>query len=444
LVNENVLPLLLASDDPVNSDPENLYLDSTPGLPATVFANDDTMIGQAGPDVLNGYGGNDNLSAGDGNDTLVGGLGNDTMTGGLGNDAYFVDSAGDVVNEAAGGGSDSITTAVSYTLGPGLSVETVRTTSSAGASSINLTGNEIGNRLEGNAAANVLNGGGGADTMLGFAGDDTYFVDNANDAVLEASGAGADTVIANASYALAEGSDVQILRTYGSVTTDDVDLTGNAIANTIYGNAASNVIDGGGGADIMYGVSGDDTYFVDNALDDVIEQVNGGNDTVITNASYTLGTGDYVEFLRTYGSATTNAINLGGNEFANTIFANSASNIVNGGGGGDVLWGGAGNDTFRFDTALGADNVDRILDFNTAADTIALDNAVFSTLALGGLSAGAFRVGTAAADADDRIIYNSTTGALIYDSNGSGTNGAVQFATLASGLALTSGDFVVV
>jgi serralysin len=69
------------------------------------------------------------------------------------------------------------------------------------------------------------------------------------------------------------------------------------------------------------------------------------------------------------------------------------------------------------------------------ADTISLDNAIFTAIgANGGLLAAAFRVGTAAADASDRIIYNSSTGALIYDSDGSASGGAVEFAKSAAGL----------
>jgi Ca2+-binding RTX toxin-like protein len=64
--------------------------------------------------------------------------------------------------------------------------------------------------------------------------------------------------------------------------------------------------------------------------------------------------------------------------------------------------------------------------------------------AAGTLAAGAFVTGSAAADADDRIIYNNATGALIYDSNGTGAGGATQFALLSTGLALTNSNFTVV
>ena len=50
--------------------------------------------------------------------------------------------------------------------------------------------------------------------------------------------------------------------------------------------------------------------------------------------------------------------------------------------------------------------------------------------ATGTLPAAAFTLGTAAHDANDRIIYNQVTGALIYDANGSAAGGAAQFATL--------------
>jgi Ca2+-binding RTX toxin-like protein len=77
-------------------------------------------------------------------------------------------------------------------------------------------------------------------------------------------------------------------------------------------------------------------------------------------------------------------------------------------------------------------------------DTIVLDNAIFTRLADGALLAGQFRIGTAAADANDYLIYNSSTGALSYDADGNGAGAAIRFATLQTKLALTAADFVVI
>jgi Ca2+-binding RTX toxin-like protein len=103
-----------------------------------------------------------------------------------------------------------------------------------------------------------------------------------------------------------------------------------------------------------------------------------------------------------------------------------------GGLGNDLLNGGNGFDQFQFNTALGATNVDTIQGYIAADDVIVLDRTVFTAFAAAGtLSASAFNTGTTATDADDRIIHDTTTGALYYDADGSGSSSAaVQFATL--------------
>ncbi|MBK9661986.1 MAG: hypothetical protein IPO71_02325 [Nitrosomonas sp.] len=62
----------------------------------------------------------------------------------------------------------------------------------------------------------------------------------------------------------------------------------------------------------------------------------------------------------------------------------------------------------------------------------------------GTLAAGQLRIGAQALDANDFIIYNNATGALLYDANGNGAGAAVQIATLSAGLAVTNADFVVI
>ena len=134
-----------------------------------------------------------------------------------------------------------------------------------------------------------------------------------------------------------------------------------------------------------------------------------------------------------------------------TIFAQDGQDQLHGGAGSDRLWGGAGNDMFVFDSALGTNNVDLIGDFTNAGggnnDAIWLDDLVFTALSMGNLSGNDFRAGANAVvvlDATDRIIHDTSTGALSYDADGSGSGVAVQFAQLQIGASLNAGDFLVI
>ena len=100
------------------------------------------------------------------------------------------------------------------------------------------------------------------------------------------------------------------------------------------------------------------------------------------------------------------------------------------------------------DSKLGVNNVDTIVGFEINIDEIQLSatqgTVPFSGLALGDLSAGAFHIGPAAADASDRIIYDSASGNLYFDHDGLGGDAQIRFAKLAIGLALDNLDFVVI
>lgn len=107
-----------------------------------------TLIGNAGENVLDG------------------GLGADTLIGGLEDDTYLVDNALDQVQEAVGGGTDLVKSAVSYTLRDNLeNLELI-------AGNLQGTGNELANKIVGTAGNNLLQGGAGNDTLLGGVGDD--------------------------------------------------------------------------------------------------------------------------------------------------------------------------------------------------------------------------------------------------------------------------------
>jgi Ca2+-binding RTX toxin-like protein len=347
---------------------ENLHLTGNAAIHGTGNDGANTLAGNAGDNLLSGLGGNDTLNGGDGNDTLLGGSGADLMAGGAGNDAYEVDDAGDQVLEAAGGGTDTVDSAVGYTLSA--HIENLRLTGSA---AIHGTGNDGVNVITGNGADNVLSGlagndvldggdgndtllgGSGADVMTGGTGDDSYEVDDAGDQVIEQAAGGTDTVSSSVTYTLS--ADIEHLHLAGSAA---IDGTGNDGANTITGNGADNVLAGlagndvlsggdgndtllgGSGADLMTGGAGNDTYEVDDAGDQVLEAAGGGTDTVESSVTYTLAAN--LENLLLTGNA---AINGTGNAGANVITGNSANNVLAGLGGNDTLHGGAGNDTLQ-------------------------------------------------------------------------------------------------
>jgi phospholipase/lecithinase/hemolysin len=186
-------------------------------------------------------------------------------------------------------------------------------------------------------------------------------------------------------------------------------------------------------------------YVITSSSTLVVEGVGDGNDQVKASVSYALAPKASIESLTTNNISGTAPINLTGNELAQSIVGNAGSNVLNGRGGSDSLMGSAGSDTFVFSTALGSRNIDSIRDFNPVDDTIRLDDAIFKGLPLGALAAGAFRLGTAAQDADDRIIFDAAAGKLYFDPDGAGGLAAQQFATLlGTGLAVTAADFFVV
>ncbi|MCW5667952.1 MAG: calcium-binding protein [Piscinibacter sp.] len=328
-----------------------------------------------------------------------------------------------------------------------------------------LDGGPGGDRLNGGAdndsltgfdGADTLDGSAGIDSLAGYDGNDVYVVDHPLDIVFEAGDTAfeLDTVRASVSWTLGPGLERLVLTSAAAING-----TGNALANRLTGNAAANVLNGGTGADTLVGGAGNDTYVVDNPGDIVSETGSASNeiDTVRSSVGRTLGAN--LEKLVLTGSA---AINGTGNVLANTLTGNSAANLLRGGAGQDTLTGGAGNDTlegglgndrlvggtgqdlFRFANTPGTDNADQLQGFVAADDSFQLARTVFSAIGVGTLAAGAFRAGTAAGDTNDRIVYDSASGQLFYDADGSGAGAQVLFATVTAGTALTASDFVIV
>ncbi|ATP50936.1 heme peroxidase [Pseudomonas putida] len=347
----------------------------------------DQLFGGLGNDVLNGGDDPDILNGDDGNDTLNGGLGADAMNGGAGNDTFVVDNAGDTVTEALNGGTDLVQTSLaSYAL-----TANVENLTYTGSSSFTGTGNALANTLTGGAANDVLNGGAGADRLVGGVGNDTYVVDNANDVVVEASGAGTDTVQTSlGTYTLAGNVENLTFTGVGNFT-----ATGNGLANLINGGAGNDTLNGDGGNDILNGNAGNDTLNGDAGNDQLfgglgIDTLNGGggddsldggdgNDSLLGGAGNdtllgglgndTLDGGVGVDLLQGGDGNDT----LFGDVGNDTLLGGAGNDFINGAAGNDTVTGGAGNDTMIatdgndvFQFAAGFGN-DLIINFDAIA-----------------------------------------------------------------------------
>ena len=239
-------------------------------------------------------------------------------------------------------------------------------------------------------------------------------------------------------------------------------LNGGAGNDTLFGGAGNDNLRGGSGIDALHGGSGNDTYVV-TAGDILVEAKAAGIDTVRSALTWKLGAN--LEHLSLVGG---NAVKGIGNAAANHLTGNNAANVLNGYAGADTLRGlngndvlngalgkdtlsgGGGQDTFVFGHALSPANVDTIRDFSSGIDRIRLDDDVFKALTAGTVLADEqFHAGagaTSAHDADDRIVYDTSSGALYYDADGINGAAATQFAILGTAThpTLAASDFVVV
>ena len=412
-------------------------------------SGNDIFNGGAGDDEFEGGRGNDTFNGGSGYDFFVGGEGRDTYNGGADDDGINFSDAynnaaafrGVVVDALAGTVSDPYGNAETFT-----SIEKFVGTQFVDT----MRGSNVAfEEFRGLGGADFIDGRGGFDMVrydrdINRGGDQAVNVNLATGKALDSFGY-TDTLISIEGVRTGEFNDVVI---------------GSTANNVIRTNGGNDSINGGAGADEMYGGAGNDTYTVDNIGDLVDEASYGGAgiDRVLSSITFNLTASGTVrgtvENLTLIG---TSAINGTGNSSANTMTGNAANNTLNGGigndslnglGGKDTLIGGAGADSFIFNTALSATtNVDRITDFSVVDDTIRLENAIFTALStVGTLAATAFTANASgsALDASDRIIYETDTGNIFYDSNGNAAGGSVLFAQVGINLGLTANDFVII
>lgn len=365
----------------------------------------DSIVGGNGADILAGGSGVDTILGGYGADTLLGDQGDAILDGGADNDVLQVSSAFLDVSDNQLRNIETVSlTATSVSLNLSKQTEGLVVIGFAlGASTI--IGGAGSDYISGGTGADFLTGSGGADTIIG--------------------GAAADMLSGG------EGDDLFLV----SLATDLVQ---------------GDVINGDGGTDeLRFNATTASTLLL--TSDVTVERVVIG--TGMGASAVTTGT----VAINVNAAASTSALAMIGNAGANSLTGSAYNDSLDGGLGADTLIGGAGNDTltgglgadvFVFNQAPNAtNNIDVYTDFTAVDDDIWLAKSALSGLgAVGALDTDAFWASAngTASDATDRILYDTVTGALYYDADGTGAVDAVQIAKFDAGTTLTAGDFFVI
>lgn len=292
--------------------------------------------------------------------------------------------------------------------------------------------------LYGGTGNDTLDGGLGSDTLFGGHGNDLYIVDSVTDKVTEYYNRGIDTVSVSSplsdgsSFSYRLGANIENLQAGGRI--DDFTGYGNSLNNrliagymggyTLYGGGGNDYIEAGGKSNnYLYGEAGNDTLVSPTTNMILIQMMDGGEGN--------------------------DRLTGGLNAYGDTLVGGPGNDQITGLYGSDIITGGAGADRFIYTNpgeGSGTDPTETITDFSVVDDTIVVYAAGFG----GGLTPGAaiapdqFRLGAAATDNSDRFIYNSTSGALFFDSDGIGSSDQVQLALLPTGLAMTNNDIFVI
>ncbi|WP_255646713.1 hypothetical protein [Inquilinus sp. Marseille-Q2685] len=386
----------------------------------TLSRNVELLMLMGGGDV-NGTGNdlNNTIQGNDGANVLDGREGDDVLIGRGGNDTYIVDSSGDVIAEAAGGGVDHVFSSVDWVLT--MNTETLTLT---GHDDIDGVGNSRANTIAGNDGSNTLNGGDGADVLVGGGGNDIYEIasfDGTVDKIVEAEGGGVDLVLVSNHYNYVLGKNIENLTLRGSANWGagnelDNTIIGNTISSELRGEGGNDVLVGGGADDRLDGGAGNDTI----TASDLGGMIDGGdgNDRITAGSGIGFidgGAGDDIIttdrdlFFGTYGGDGNDIIN--GDFHGNRLIGGQGDDLLRGGYGDDTLGGGAGRDRFVFVGTSGGN--DTIIDLKPSEG----DKLVFQWVLQG--SFGYVGAGVFTAGGHTQARFEG--GQLFIDADGNGT-----------------------
>ncbi len=457
-------------------------------------AEDDTINGLGGADVVSGGDGDDSVDGGDGDDlTLRGEAGNDTidsghatadlledvlgltvadlelltlLDGGDGNDLLIAAPEALLENFSGGAGIDTAdfsrrNQAVNVDLeATGLQILGLRIFESISGVE-NVVGSDFDDRLLGSAIDNALTGGSGDDLLDGRGGDDTLDGSEGTDRVY---GHGGNDTLAGGTGddVLSGGNGTDGLA--GGVGEDR--LSGGGGNDDLSGGGSDDVLNGGAGRDAMAGGDGNDIYYVDHALDDTTELLNGGHDVVRAQVDHTLannveelfiagaaraGAGNALDNVL-HGSASSNTLSglegadtIRGGGGRDTIDGGAGADLIDGGVGKDTLTGGAGRDVFQFDDGdMGATRAlaDVITDFSRADNERIQLSLVDANSGAAGDQAFAW-IGNGAFTGAAGELHYAHAGGNTYVEGDTDGDGTADFAIALTGTVnLAAGDFV--
>lgn len=377
-----------------------------------------TIQAGGGNDIVSAGNGSDSVNGGDGNDTLLGGAETDNLTGGSGADQFLFKSFFSSYSPS----SDGIDNIADFNFAEGdrLVIPISNFTGGLSVGPLPASQFHVGAAATSTAHRFIYNPATGA-LFFDFNGTTSNAFAQQQIAALSPG-----LSLTSSAIEVIGGFAIPDLPNSPSVPIAGSSLIGTVGNDRLFGTEGNDTLNLLAGDDIGSGQEGNDTVSGGDGKDFL--DGGSGNDQVLGEAASD----------RLLGEAGTDVLN-GGTE-NDTLYGGTEN---------DVLTGGAGSDRFNFyDPAI--DGTDQITDFSVAEDKIGIyvgDSADSAYLDAGlipnaPISADQFQIRAAAADGNDRLIYNSATGTLFFDADGNGAVAQVQIASLAPGLALTSSNLL--
>jgi Ca2+-binding RTX toxin-like protein len=435
---------------------------------------DDVITGSARNDLLLGGKGNDTLDGAAGDDYVWGGIGADILTGGAGQDRFAfhsVEEAGDIITDfQAGVGGDVIDLSVIAAKQGWGDVDLIE----GGYARFVQDGPNVLAQID------VDGGGDGFVAIATLLNIDASLLGHANFHTDLWAPEPADEAI---SFDYPHAASANVLN---GGTADDT-IVGDDANNQIYGNAGGDRLYGGAGEDLLVGGEGDD-QLGGGAGNDMLHggagadwlNGNAGYDTVTYVGSQTAAFADLSDDGNNAGSAAGDRFNsienLTGTGFDDVLSGNQSNNVLDGGAGNDQLYGGgrtdtliggAGNDWLDGgawkDVLTGGDGADgfsfasaeeagdTITDFTSGQDKIVMSASGFGieegqTVNFDSAAHIYLYAGNAlyASSSDPTLLYDYTTGRLLWDADGHGEQKAQLLAVLTDAPEITFDDFLIV